>query len=171
MFIKRRVACTGYLDRMPSAARGSYAARHAARAPGRYALALVFVVLAAITAVLLYQAYARWAPPHGHGIVGTWTASREVRGAKFATWFGDFAPADGGPVRHDVRLTSSVSGLKVGRSIPAATLDGHADAMSREDRSSWVPLALLGAVFAMGAGSTAWLAVNDRPGRQAVCSI
>jgi hypothetical protein len=124
---------------------------------------VLFAALVGITVMLLHQAYGRWAPTHGHGILGTWTASREERGYKYTDWFGDFTPADGGPVRHEVRLDSSVPILQAGQSIAAATLGQHSDAMSITDRNSWVPVALFGAGFATGAGLIGWLVMNDPP--------
>jgi len=137
--------------------------KHQAPARGRYALLVIFAALVGIAAVLLHRAYEMWAPTHGRAIAGTWTETREEHWHKHSAWFGDFTPARGGPVRHEVPLIRSVPDLHVGRSIPAAVLGDHSDAISISDRSAWVGPAILGVGFAAGAGAVGWLGVNDLP--------
>jgi hypothetical protein len=60
-----------------------------------------------------------WQARSGAGTPGTFTAVHESCGRRACTWYGDFAPSDGSPVRTDVILYDSPDGLARGGTAAA----------------------------------------------------
>ena len=102
---------------------------------------LIFLIAIAGTTALLWRASDIWAATNGHGTPGTWTATHQDTGSEMIRWYGDFKPADGGPVRHNVPTEGYVDPDHGKGTVPAAYRSGTAYALPGS--AQWLALALI----------------------------
>jgi hypothetical protein len=111
---------------------------------------VLFLVAIAGTIALLWRASDIWAAGHGHGTPGTWTATHQDNESKMIRWYGDFNPAGGGPVRHDVPMEGYVDPVHGKGTVPATYRSGTAYAL--DGSAQWLALALIATLpFALAA--------------------
>jgi hypothetical protein len=119
----------------------------------------LFLIASAGTIALLWRASDIWAATHGHGTRGTWTATRQDTGSKMIRWYGDFHPADGGPVRHNVPMEGHVDPDHGKGTVRSAYRSGTAYALPGS--AQWLALALVAMMPLAIAAFMAWLVIEQ----------
>jgi hypothetical protein len=120
---------------------------------------VLLLIAIAGTIALLWRAGDIWAATHGHGTAGTWTATRQDNDSKMIRWYGDFRPADGGPVRHNVPMEGYVDPDHGNGTVPAAYRSGTAYALPGS--AQWLALTLIATMPLAIAAFMAWLVIEQ----------
>ncbi|WP_176730551.1 hypothetical protein [Micromonospora mirobrigensis] len=105
-----------------------------------------------------------WQAKSGGGTPGTFTAGYETCGRRACTWYGDFAPGDGSPVRRDVILYDAPDELVRGGSAPARDTGARSGVFGASGGGFWVAATLFAAVGV--AAALAWLVLLARAVRR-----
>ena len=120
---------------------------------------VMFLIAIAGTIALLWRASDIWAATHGHGTPGTWTATRQDTESRMIRWYGDFIPAGGGPVRHNVPLEGYVDPDHGNGTVPAAYRSGTAYRLPGS--AQWLALTFIATGPIAMAAFMAWLVIEQ----------
>jgi hypothetical protein len=123
---------------------------------GSVVIVCALVFLSGVAVVLWLQVVPAWAAAHGQGTYGQWTATRQGSSGRKRSWFGDFAPDDGGPVRRDVVLSGSTDDVAIGKVIPAIDGGDRRSAFAVTDTTAWVMPGIAAGIYTGIAGAVVW---------------